>query len=111
MAIKGLTKVSGKSFDDIVKVLKRERVLYEGHRIEGEFAHYIIDSRITIKEKDFWVVRTYAGEPTTRERENNFYYAGHKIEEGFDFKNLDGRGRFEHGILIERTCVHVTDDE
>ncbi len=111
MAIKGLRKVSGVSFEEIVGVLDKAGVPYVVGKPKKETTTQFLDSRIylssdpTVKN----VVRTRVGEPngSNNRKGIDYYHASYRIQQGggFSLKALDGLVRFSQSLIVGRTII------
>lgn len=112
---KGLEKVSGYSFEDVVETLKREgishRVMSEPHATQQYFCESSIGVEEEIPSLHAVYVRRAKGLFSSGNVRNcsagaGFVcYAGYRITLEFDLSVLDGHPRFSKGLLIEATWV------
>ncbi|GEM_PF-6167010 len=111
MAIKGLRKVSGVSFEEIVGVLDRAGVPYRVGKPRKETTAQLMDSRIYLSSDPAIknVVRTRVGEPngSNNRKGIDYYHADYQIQpgEGFNLGDLNGLVRFTKGLIFGRTII------
>lgn len=111
---KGLTRVRGHSYEDLIRILEERdipyRVKLKTRRGNQEYfgKKYFRYSEIEINEKSLAELGDLEDKHSSAalfELKGYFFYAVYKVELEFDMSQLDGPITFRRGHLVEKTLV------
>ncbi len=107
MNLKGLTKIKGMSYDEVVSALNEFKIPFDVDEPPKRKDGFFQSSKLLISEEMFDDVTKALGKPKSTAG-SNAYYAHYKIDKkNFDFSQLDGKISFSKGSILERTMIET----